>query len=151
MRINLVLLTFAVSVACTSSPAAPQPGSPDPASSFDLGAQCFGLDITGVVAPGVTLPGLIELTRQPAPNFVEPGRFAVREPGVKEPRAPISWWRPTGPSTLELVLGGGFTGYHFSVARAGAAWAGQGTYFADFGLEPVPEQLAVRLTRQSCP
>lgn len=150
MRKALVLLTLAATLACGSSPTSPVPDStPDPA--VDLGAQCFALQTSGTVAPGFILPRLIELTRQPAPNFVEPGRFAVREPGVKEPRAPISWWRPTGSSSLELVLGGGYTGYTFSLTRSGAAWVGPGEYCADVGLEPAPEQLGLRLTRQSCP
>ena len=151
MRKILVLMTFAAGFACTSSPTAsgPEP-SPDPAD-FDLGAQCFDLHITGVVATDTRLPRVIELSRRPAPYFVEPGRFAVREPAAGEPQAPISWWRPTGSASLELVLGGGYTGYHFAMARAGAAWVGKGTYFADFGQEPAPEQLLLRLTRQSCP
>ena len=150
MRKVLVLLTLAVTLACGSSPTTPIPEStPDPA--VDLSAQCFALEISGTVAPGFSFPQLIELTRQPAPNFIEPGRFAVREPGMKEPRAPISWWTPTGNSSLELVLGGGFTGYTFSLTRSGTGWAGQGEYCADFGLEPPPEQLGLRLIRQSCP
>ena len=150
MRKALVLPTLAATLACGSSPTSPvSESTPDPA--VDLSAQCFALEISGAVAPGFSLPHLIELTRQPAPNFIEPGRFVVREPGVEEPRAPISWWMPTGNSSLELVLGGGFTGYTFSLTGTGTGWAGQGEYCADFGLEPPPEQLGLRLIRQSCP
>jgi hypothetical protein len=151
VRKFLVLLCLAGSAACGSSPTDPAPdSSPDPVD-FDLGARCFAVRTTGAVAPDARLPGLIELSREPAPYFVEPGRLAVREPAGGELRAPVSWWRPTGKASLELVLGGGFTGYMFSLTRSGAAWVGQGTYFADFGVEPVPEKLALRLTRQSCP
>jgi hypothetical protein len=148
----LVLLFLASTLACASSTTGPVPEStPAPPGSFDLGAHCFRLHLTGVVAPDATLPRLIELTRQPAPYFVEPGRLLVREPGGGEPRAPISWWRPTSASSLELVLGGGYTGYSFSLIRAGAAWEGEGTYWADVGLEPTPDQLGLRLTRETCP
>jgi hypothetical protein len=99
----------------------------------------------------VSLPTLIELSRDPAPGFVEPGRLAVKEPSVAEPRAPISWWAPGAGGSLDLVLGGGYTGYSFSLRSvAQRSWVGEGTYFADFGVEPTPGRLPVGLTPRSC-
>jgi hypothetical protein len=99
----------------------------------------------------VSLPTLIELSREPAPGFVEPGRLAVKEPSVDEARAPISWWAPGAGGSLELVLGGGYTGYSFSLRSvAQRGWVGEGEYFADFGVEPTPARLPVRLTPRSC-
>lgn len=97
------------------------------------------------------LPALIELSREPAPHFVAPGRLAVHEPGAVEPRAPISWWVPRGTVELDLVLGGGYTGYTFALKAEGSGWVGKGTYFADFGIEPTPPSLPARLTPQTCP
>jgi hypothetical protein len=151
MRKILVLIPLAAGVACASAPTAPAGEFAPTPGDVELAGRCFDLHINGVVATDVRLPGLIELSRQPAPYFVEPGRLAVREAAATEPRAPISWWRPTGESSLELVLGGGFTGYHFSMTHSGSAWVGQGTYFADFGVEPPPDLLLLRLTQQSCP
>ena len=145
----LVLISLAVVAACTGSPTDPAPESASKPADFDLGGQCFAVHTTGEVADDFILPRLIQLTQRPAPNFVDPGRFAVWEPSG-EPRAPISWWRPTGDSSIELVLGGGYTGYTFSLERAGDAWVGQGKYCSDMGLEPPPDELAVRLTRQNC-
>ena len=97
-------------------------------------------------------PTLIELSRDPAPGFVEPGRFAVREPGRSEARAPISSWAPGRGTTLDLSLGGGYTGYNFTLHSAGpGTWEGTGEYFADMGLEPRPGPLPVRLTSRDCP
>jgi hypothetical protein len=147
MRKVLVTLALAAGSACGRSPVGPDT-SPDPAG-FDIGSACFELRLGGTPAPDVKLPRLIELTREPAPGFVEPGRFAVREPtGV--PRAPLSWWMPKGDSTLDLVLGGGYTGYAFSLERKGRGWAGEGTYFADFGVEPSPLPLPLYLSPRAC-
>ena len=146
----LVLISLAAIAACSASTTAPGESSPD-ADGFNPEGRCFAVHTTGEVAAGFVFPRVIELTREPAPHFVEPGPLAVREPGVREPRVPISWWRPTGDSSIELVLGGGYTGYTFSLARAGDAWVGQGKYCADFGLEPAPKEVALRLTPQDCP
>ena len=149
MEKYLVSLILIGTTACAPTPIGPD-SSPDPPSGFDIGSTCFELHLGGKPAPDVTLPQLIELTRQPAPGFVEPGgRLLVREPsGVQ--RAPLSWWMPKGQSALELVLGGGYTGYSFSLERQGSGWAGNGIYFADFGLEPAPLPLPLRLMPQSC-
>lgn len=146
----LVLISLAASAACSASTTSPPPEDNPYSGDFDLGGRCFAVHTTGEVAADFVLPRLIELTHRPAPNFLEPGRFAVREP-AGEPRAPISWWQPTGEASIELVLGGGYTGYTFSLTRAGAAWVGQGKYCADVGLEPQPDELTLRLTRQNCP
>jgi hypothetical protein len=139
----------ALALACSSPPADPSTG-PDPAGG-DLASTCYTLHLGGTPSPDVSLPALIELSRDPAPNFVTPGRLAVREPGVVEPRAPISWWIPRGSEGIELVLGGGFTGYGFKLkSAAGGDWVGQGAYFADFGLEPAPGPLPLRLTPSRC-
>ncbi len=147
----LVLISLAAGAACSASTTSPAVESSPGAPGFDPGGRCFAVQTTGEVAPDFVFPRIIQLTREPAPNFVEPGPLAVREPAVREPRAPISWWRPTGEGSIELVLGGGFTGYSFSLTRAGAAWVGQGKYCADFGLEPAPKEVTLRLTRQDCP
>jgi hypothetical protein len=139
-----------LAVACSSPTAAPST-APDPAPSGDVSNSCYALHLGGTVSPDVTLPAVIELSREPAPNFVHPGRFAVREPGAAAPRAPISWWIPLSHNAIELVLGGGYTGYTFQLKSAGGGeWAGQGSYFADFGLEPAPGPLPLRLTPSSC-
>ena len=136
-------------MACSSPPDAPS-SAPDPA--VNLASQCFTLELGGTPSPDVRLPLVIELSREPAPNFVEPGRLAVREPGAIEPRAPISWWVPRGSDAIELVLGGGYTGYGFDLKSSGrGGWVGQGTYFADFGLEPAPAPLPTRLVPSRCP
>jgi hypothetical protein len=140
----------ALVLACSSPPADPS-AAPDPAAGGDLASTCFTLHLSGTPSPDVALPALVELSREPAPNFVAPGRLAVREPGAAEPRAPISWWIPRGSEGIQLVLGGGFTGYGFKLkSAAGGAWVGQGAYFADFGLEPAPGPLPLRLTPSRC-
>jgi hypothetical protein len=139
-----------LALAC-SSPPADQSTAPDPSPSGGLAANCYSLHLGGTPSPDVALPALIELSREPAPNFVAPGRLAVREPGAVEPRAPISWWIPRGSDAIDLVLGGGYTGYGFKLKSAGGGdWVGQGIYFADFGLEPVPGPLPLRLTPSRC-
>jgi hypothetical protein len=152
MRTPLVLFTSIISAACSSSPVAeslPLPGADAAAGAIP---GCYTVVLGGTPATDVSLPALIELTREPAPLFTDPGRLAVKEPGVSEPRAPISWWAPGSGGTLQLVLGGGYTGYSFSLRSAGQGrWAGKGTYFADFGVEPKPAPLPVRLTARSCP
>ncbi len=150
MRASVVLFV-ALAVASCSSPVAESRPVPDPDAAFGPIFGCYTVQWRGKPAPDVSLPTLIELSRDPAPGFVEPGRLAVREPGGSEPRAPISWWVPGGPASLELVLGGGFTGYSFSLRSAGQrSWVGEGTYFADFGVEPAPGPLPIRLTPHGC-
>jgi hypothetical protein len=52
---------------------------------------------------------------------------------------------------LDLVLGGGFTGYSFTLRSvAHGSWIGEGKYFADFGVEPTPPALPIRLAARSC-
>jgi hypothetical protein len=150
MRPTLVLFA-AVSTACASSASDANP-LPDRNATPRAGAQCYMLEFGGPPASDVTLPSLIELSQEEAPGFVEPGRFAVREPGTANPRAPISWWRERDSGGLELVLGGGFTGYSFVVQSSGdGGWTGTGAYFADFGVEPTPPPLAIRLNPTRCP
>jgi hypothetical protein len=152
MRTPLVLLTSMISAACSSSPVAeslPSPGADVSAAAI---SGCYTVVLGGMPAADVTLPALIELTREPAPLFVDPGRLAVKEPGVSEPLAPISWWAPGSGGTLQLVLGGGYTGYSFTLRAAGRdSWTGKGAYFADIGVEPNPAPLPLRLTPRSCP
>lgn len=150
MRIPVVLCIVPLYAACSSSLVGPAPG-PNPDNGTGMAAQCFELQAKGSVATDVRLPRLIELTRQPAPNFVEPGRFRVREPAEDTPQAPVSWWSPRGEAALELVLGGGYTGYAFSLQRTEGGWSGVGTYFADFGVEPTPPPLPLDLIPQACP
>jgi hypothetical protein len=148
MRPLLVLIALA-SLACGPYPIAPDPAA-DPRA--DRAGGCYTVHVTGQVAPDASLPGLIELSSEAAPGFVTPGRLAVRELGTASPRAPISWWIPQGSGKLDLVLGGGYTGYSFSLeAVRGGAWVGEGTYFADFGVLPTPEPLTLRLTPIGCP
>ena len=150
MRIPVVLFIVPLYAACSPSPAGPAP-APNPDNGLDVVAQCFELQLKGSVATDVRLPRLIELTWQPAPDFVEPGRFKVREPAEDTPQAPLSWWSPRGEVALDLVLGGGYTGYAFSLQRKEGGWSGVGTYFADFGVEPTPAPLPLDLTPQACP
>lgn len=150
MRTSLVLCTSIFALSC-SSPVSDSLPFPD----VDAGPAgipgCYSVHPGAAPSPDVSLPTLIELTRDAAPNFVEPGRFAVREPGTLEPRAPISWWLPGSDGTLDLVLGGGYTGYSFTLKPAGrGSWTGTGTYFADVGLEPTPGALPVRLMPRNC-
>jgi hypothetical protein len=150
MRAHVVLLT-ALAVSSCSSPVAESQPTPDPDVASGAVFGCYTVQPAARPAPDVSLPTLIELSRDPVPGWVEPGRLAVREPGTSEPRAPISWWAPGAAGSLELVLGGGFTGYSFSLRSAGqGSWVGKGVYFADFGLEPAPEPLPIRLTSRSC-
>jgi hypothetical protein len=151
MHLPLVVLTSFVLTAC-ASPAAEQGAAPDPNAALGPLDDCFTLQLGGTPAPDVALPGIIRLSRDPAPGFVEPGRLAVIEPGITEPQAPVSWWVPSGANALQLVLGGGYTGYSFALkSLGGGVWAGQGTYFADFGVEPTPPSLPLRLGPRSCP
>jgi hypothetical protein len=148
MRAFLVLLALAT-LACGPYPIDPDPAA-DPRAARPGG--CYAVQLTGQVAPDVSLPELIELSSEAAPGFVTPGRLAVREPASASPRAPISWWIPQGSQKLDLVLGGGYTGYSFSLGAArGGAWVGEGAYFADFGVEPTPGPLTLRLTPIGCP
>ena len=150
MRPLLVLVALS-SMACASSPGEPGP-SLDPQSTPSSAVGCFALQLTQPPSPDVSLPALIELTDDPAPGWVTPGHLAVREPNSATPKAPVSWWMPHGPTELELVLGGGYTGYTFSLqATPEGAWVGEGTYCADFGLEPAPPPLPLRLTPAACP
>jgi hypothetical protein len=148
----LVVLFAIGALACGSSPGAPNVPVDPEAAPANPAAGCFGVQLTGEPAADVSLPGFIELSLDPAPGFVNPGRLAVREPKAVTPRAPISWWIPTGKAEIELVLGGGFTGYNFLLRPAErGSWTGQGTYFADFGVEPAPGPLIARLTPAACP
>lgn len=152
MRTPLVLFTSIISAACSASPVAeslPLPGGDAAAGAL---AGCYTVVLGETPAADVSLPALVELTQDPAPGFVDPGRLAVKEPGAAQPRAPISWWAPGSGGTLQLVLGGGYTGYSFSLQPAGpGSWSGEGAYFADFGVEPAPGPLPLRLTHRRCP
>ena len=150
MRTPLVLFA-ALALSSCSSPVSDSRPTPDPDVASGSIPGCYAIQLGGRPAADVSLPTLIELSRDPAPGWVDPGRLAVREPGSAEPRAPISWWAPGAGGTLDLVLGGGFTGYSFNLrSPAPGSWLGQGTYFADFGPEPAPPALPVRLTSRSC-
>jgi hypothetical protein len=150
-HLSVLVASAFLSTACASSPA--EPGQPvDPQTGQAEAVGCFTVHLGGEPSPDVSLPALIQLTTDPAPGFVTPGRLAVREPATSTPRAPISWWVPQGDSALELVLGGGYTGYSFSLtSQSNGSWAGQGTYWADMGLEPAPGPLPLRLIRRACP
>ena len=150
MARHVVLLAALLTSSCSSSVTESTPG-PDPDVALGAIPGCYAVLLGGTPAPDVSLPALIALTREPAPLFVDPGRLAVKEPGVSEPRAPISWWAPGSGGTLQLVLGGGYTGYSFSLRPAGqGSWSGPGAYFADFGVEPKPAALPVHLTPRNC-
>jgi hypothetical protein len=152
MRTPLVMFASMISVACSSSPVAESLPPPSVDAAAGAISGCYTVALGGTPAVDVTLPALIQLTRDPAPLFVDPGHLAVKEPGVSEPVAPISWWAPGSGGTLHLVLGGGYTGYSFSLRPAGQGrWSGKGEYFADIGVEPTPARLPVRLTRRGCP
>ena len=151
MARRLVLSGALLLSSCSSSVTESTPG-PDPSVSVGATPGCYTVVLDGTPAADVSVPALVELTHDPAPGFVDPGRFAVKEPGASQPRAPISWWAPGSGGTLQLVLGGGYTGYSFSLQPAGGgSWSGKGAYFADFGVEPKPAPLPVRLIPQSCP
>jgi hypothetical protein len=144
----LAALTF---TAC-ASPVASGNQSPDPDAAPGFNSQCYTVVPAATPAPDVRLPDLIELVDEPAQGFLEPGYLAVREPGVAEPKAPVSSWRRLGPGTIELGLGGGFTGYVFTLHQdIEGGWAGDGVYFADFGVEPAPPRLALILNPRNCP
>jgi hypothetical protein len=150
MRTPLVLFTSMIALGC-SSPVADSLPAPEAEPTLAEISGCYSVHTGAAPSRDVSLPTLIELSRDPAPGFVEPGRFAVREPGNSEPRAPISSWAPGSGGTLNLSLGGGYTGYNFTLRPAGrGTWAGTGEYFADMGLEPRPGPLPVRLTAQGC-
>ena len=150
MRTLPVLVALALS-ACASSPSDPDPPL-DPQATPTVAAGCFALQLTRPPSPDVSLPALIELSHDPAPGWATPEYLAVREPNTLDPVAPVSWWMPHGPTQLELVLGGGYTGYTFSLEAApDGAWVGEGAYCADFGLEPAPPPLPLRLTPVACP
>jgi hypothetical protein len=145
------VLFAALALSACSSPVAETISRPDPEAASGAVPGCYSVRLGGVPAEFVRIPAAIELSSGPAPNFVEPGRFAVRELGASEPRAPISWWVPGAGDSIELVLGGGFTGYTFSLHSAGhGSWAGNGKYFADFGVLPEPGPLPLRLTPRGC-
>ncbi len=151
MARRIALFAALISLSCSPSVTDSTPG-PDPDVALGAIPGCYDVILGGTPAPDVSLPKLIALTREPAPLFVDPGRLAVKEPGASEPRAPISWWAPGSGGTLQLVLGGGYTGYSFSLLSAGrGSWSGKGAYFADIGVEPTPAPLPVRLTPRSCP
>jgi hypothetical protein len=150
MRAPLLLLAALGSAAC-SSPVADSSGGPEPDVARSIAPGCYALQLGGRPSPDVSLPSLIELASDPAPGFAEPRRFAVREPGANVPQAPVSSWVPLEAGGLELALGGGYTGYTFILRGQGNDWVGEGTYCADFGLEPTPPPLPARLTPTSCP
>lgn len=150
MRTPFVLFA-ALGLSSCSSPVSDSRPTPDPDVASGSIPGCYSIQLGGKPADDVSLPTLIELSRDPAPGWVDPGRLAVREPGSAEPRAPISWWAPGAGGSLDLVLGGGYTGYSFTLRSAEpGSWIGQGEYFADFGPEPTPPALPVRLTSRSC-
>ena len=150
MRPHLVLFA-AVLLASCSSPATDSTPGPDPEVSTGAIPGCYAVVLGGTPAPDVYLPTLIELSAEPAPLWVEPGHLLVGEPGTAEPVAPLSWWAPGSSGTIQLVLGGGFTGYSFSLRQQQGRWRGIGTYFADFGVKPTPGPLPLELSPRSCP
>ncbi len=146
-----VVLFAALAVSSCSSPVADSRSVPDPDAASGTIPGCYAVKLQGKPAADVSLPTLIELSREPAAGFVEPGRLAVREPGTSEPRAPISWWVPGAGDSFELVLGGGYTGYSFALrADTRGGWSGAGEYYADFGVLPEPGPLPLQLTPRSC-
>jgi hypothetical protein len=148
MRTRLVL--FAPILLACSSPVGESLATPEPEASAGSVPGCYSLALDGTPAEFV-LPAAIELSTEPAPGSLDPLRFAVRELGGGEPRAPISSWALDLEGTLELVLGGGFTGYTFSLRPAGdGGWEGIGEYCSDMGVLPEPERLPLRLVRRSC-
>lgn len=150
MRTPVVLFSAVLLWSC-SSPVADSRSSPESDTASDAIPGCYSVQLGGKPAQFVSIPTLIELSSDPAPNIVEPGRLAVKEPGTSEPRAPISWWASDIEGSVELVLGGGYTGYSFALRPApNGSWVGEGTYFADIGVLPEPGPLPVRLTPRSC-
>jgi len=150
MRIPFVLLGILI-VSCSSS-VTETSSTADPQVVFRGVSGCYRVQTEGPVAADVSLPTLIELSDEPAPLFVDPGpRLAVKEPGTRQAKAPISWWAPGAAGSLDLVLGGGYTGYSFSLQSAGGGrWAGRGSYFADIGVDPMPPPLPLRLSPLRC-
>ena len=149
MRSHLVLLAAALLSSCSSSATDSTP-VPGPDVSTDGIPGCYAVALGGTPERDVYFPTLIELSAEQAPFWVEPGHLLVREPGTAEPVAPVSWWAPGSGGTIQLVLGGGYTGYSFSLRHQQGQWRGQGTYFADFGPEPEPPALPLTLTPWSC-
>jgi hypothetical protein len=150
--VNPVVWLAPLALAACASPAVTGNRSPDSNAAPELNAECYSVRPAATPAADVVLPELIELADEPAPGFTDPTRLAVREPGVAEPKAPISSWRRLGPGTIELALGGGFTGYVFTLRQViEGGWVGDGSYFADFGVEPVPPRLGLTLDPRSCP
>jgi hypothetical protein len=151
METPVVWLAALTLTACASPVANGNP-SPDPDTAPGINSQCYAVVPAATPAPDVRLPELIELADEPAPGFLEPGYLAVREPGVAEPKAPVSSWRRLGPGLIELGLGGGFTGYVFTLRQViEGGWIGDGVYFADFGVEPAPPRLGLTLEPRNCP
>ncbi len=150
MRAPLVLFA-ALTLSSCSSPVAETRNTLDPDALLGAIPGCYTVKPGARPSPDVSLPTLIELSPEPVPWFVDPGPLTVREPGTREPLAPVSSWTPGANGSLELVLGGGYTGYSFSLRQHGRDWIGEGKYFADFGIEPEPARLPVRLTPRSCP
>jgi hypothetical protein len=151
MRAPLVLFTSMIAFGC-SSPVAESSPAPDADAAAGSIPGCYNVVLGGRPSDDVSIPSLIELSPEPAPMFIEPGRFLVKEPGASERKAPISWWTPAAGGTLEVVLGGGYTGYSFLLRPAEqGSWSGEGTYCADFGVLPEPGPLPVRLVPRSCP
>ena len=147
-----VVWLAALTLTACASPVASGNQSPDPDAAPGINSECYAVVPAATPAPDVRLPDLIELVDEPAPGFTDPARRAVREPGVAEPRAPISSWRRLGPGTIELGLGGGYTGYVFTLRQViEGGWIGSGVYFADFGVEPAPPALGLTLYPKSCP
>jgi hypothetical protein len=151
MRSHLVLCAALFLSSCSSSSVTDSSPAPDPDVSAGSVPGCYAVVLGAAPAPDVYLPTLIELTSEPVPFFVEPGPLTVREPATSEPRAPVSWWTPGSGGTIQLVLGGGFTGYSFSLRQEQDGWRGTGNYFADFGVEPQPGPLPLELSPRSCP
>jgi hypothetical protein len=134
-----------------ASPVANGNTSPDPEATA-AATGCYAVTTSGTPSFDAPLPGLIQLLDQPAPGFVNTERLAVVEPGPGEPRAPISSWQPNTDGTIELVLGGGYTGYVFTLRRENrVGWKGDGVYFADFQVEPTPPRLPITLRLRICP
>ena len=150
MRAPVVLLIALLTSSCSSSVTESTP-VPDPDVSTGAIPGCYSLVLGGRPEHDVYLPTIIELSAEQSPLWVEPGHLTVREPGNTEPRAPFSSWAPVARNGLTLILGGGYTGYIFSLRATGqGSWTGRGTYFADFGPEPEPPALPLTLNPRSC-
>ena len=148
VRTRLALFASILFSSC-SSPAVESLSTPEPNAAATAISGCYSLELGGT--PEFVLPAAIELSTEPAPNSLDPERFAVRELGGGEPRAPISWWVSDIEGVVELVLGGGYTGYTFSLRPAGdGSWEGVGKYCSDMGVLPEPGPLPLRLVPRSC-